>query len=88
MGARAGSEQAIALHVRGLHDDGLLHNRSAYRAPQLTALYRHWLVARNDAFWCAGSTILADAVDRGEGQVECVPLTRQYLHLSNLVGVA
>ena len=81
-------QERLAQPGAGAPDARLLRDRSAYRAPQFTALYRHWLLARNDAFWCAGSPTLADAIDRGEGQVECVPLTRQYLHLSNLVGVA
>ena len=34
------------------------------------------------------SHILADAIERGLGRVECVALTRQYLHLSPLVDVA
>jgi hypothetical protein len=36
----------------------------------------------------AGSTTLADAVERDRGRVECVELSRQYLHLSPLVDVA
>jgi len=36
----------------------------------------------------AGSTIVADAIDRELGGVECVELSRQYLHLSPLVDVA
>jgi len=31
---------------------------------------------------------IADNIERGHGQVECVELTRQYLHLSPLVDVA
>jgi hypothetical protein len=36
----------------------------------------------------AGSPIVADAIDRELGRVECVDLSRQYLHLSPLVDVA
>jgi len=36
----------------------------------------------------AGSPIIADAIDRGEGAVEGIELSRQYLHLSPLVDVA
>jgi hypothetical protein len=36
----------------------------------------------------AGSTVVADAIDRELGRVECVELSRQYLHLSPLVDVA
>jgi len=31
---------------------------------------------------------MADAIDREHGRVECVELSRQYLHLSPLVDVA
>ena len=36
----------------------------------------------------AKSTTLPDAVDLDHGRVECVELSRQYLHLSPLVAVA
>jgi len=37
-------------------------------------------------FWLPGT--IADALDRDHGRVECVELSRQYLHLSPLVDVA
>ena len=45
---------------------------------------------RNPAntLWMAQSPLIADALDRDEGCVECVQLSRQYLHLSPLVEVA
>jgi hypothetical protein len=61
---------------------------SAFRAPCFWALYRHWLQEGDNAISMAQSTILHDALGRGDGQVECVELPRQYLHLSSLVGVA
>jgi hypothetical protein len=36
----------------------------------------------------AGSNTIADALERGHGRVECVELSRQYVHLSPLVDVA
>jgi hypothetical protein len=61
---------------------------SAYAGPRYQALYRHWLTDPRNALWMAGSNVLADALDRGEGRVECLELSRQYLHLSPLVAVA
>jgi hypothetical protein len=60
----------------------------AYAAPLYRALYRQWLIDPRNTIWMAGSNVLADALDRGEGRVECVELSRQYLHLSPLVAVA
>lgn len=60
----------------------------AFRAARFRALYRHWLEVGDDALWIAQSPLLHDALDRGEGQVECVKLSHQYLHLSPLVSVA
>jgi hypothetical protein len=61
---------------------------SAFRAPNYRALYLQWLEEPANTLMMAGSPIVADAVDRGEGTVECVELSRQYLHLSPLVDVA
>jgi hypothetical protein len=41
-----------------------------------------------NTLWMAGSNTLPDALDRDHGRVECVELSRQYLHLSPLVDVA
>jgi hypothetical protein len=59
-----------------------------FREPRFQALYRQWLDTPVDALWMAQSTLLADAIDREFGTVECVQLSRQYLHLSPLVDVA
>jgi hypothetical protein len=60
----------------------------AYHTPRYRALYRQWLDEPRTALWMAGSPIVADAIDREHGRVECVELSRQYLHLSPLVDVA
>ena len=60
----------------------------AFRTPRYRALYRQWLEDPKNTLWMAGSPIVADAIDRGHGEVECVELSRQYLHLSPLVDVA
>jgi hypothetical protein len=61
---------------------------SSYRTPVFRALYQQWLDEPRNTLWMAGSTIVADAIDRELGRVECVDLSRQYLHLSPLVDVA
>jgi hypothetical protein len=69
-------------------DARYLDASSAYRTPRYRALYRQWLDDPRNTLWMAGSPIVADAIDRGHGRVECVELSRQYLHLSPLVDVA
>ena len=61
---------------------------SAYRSPKYQALYRQWLDNPQNTIWMAASPIISDAIERGHGQIECVELSRQYLHLSPLVDVA
>ena len=60
----------------------------AFRTPKYRALYRQWLMEPANTLWMAGSPVVGDAIDRGEGTVECDELSRQYLHLSPLVDVA
>jgi len=60
----------------------------AYQTPLYRSLYRQWSDEPRTTLWMAGSPVIADAIDRGEGTVECVELSRQYLHLSPLVDVA
>jgi hypothetical protein len=60
----------------------------AFRTPRFRALYRQWLEEPANTLMMAGSPVVADAVDRGEGKVECIELSRQYLHLSPLVDAA
>jgi hypothetical protein len=69
-------------------DARYLNASRAYRMPRFRALYRQWLDDPRNTLWMAGSPILADAIDREHGRVECVELSRQYLHLSPLVDVA
>jgi len=72
----------------GHPSDRYVNASSAFRTPRYRALYRQWLEDPKNTLWMAGSTIVADAIDRGHGEVECVELSRQYLHLSPLVDVA
>jgi hypothetical protein len=69
-------------------DEHYLKIASAYRAPKYRALYRQWLQEPVHTFRIAGSSLLAEAVERGWGEIECVDLSRQYLHLSPLVDIA
>lgn len=62
--------------------------RRAFRAPRFGALYRTWLREGSRVVDAAGSPVLADAIHRGAGRVECQALPRAYLHLSPLVGTA
>ncbi len=61
---------------------------SAFAGPRFRALYQQWLVDPERTLWMADSIALSDALERGFGRIECVDLTRQYLHLSPLVDVA
>jgi hypothetical protein len=72
----------------GPADARYLNASSAVRTPRYRALYQQWLDDPRNTLWMAGSTIVADAIDRELGRVECVELSRQYLHLSPLVDVA
>ena len=58
-----------------------------FSAPRFRALYRLWLQHGDSVLWNTYSTLLADKFERGEAKVEFVVLSRQYLHLSPLVGV-
>lgn len=59
-----------------------------YRAPRFRALYRAWLHQGDGVVWAAASAVLKDKLERREGRFEFTTLSRQYLHLSSLVGVA
>jgi hypothetical protein len=69
-------------------DERYLTASKNFSAPKFRALYRQWLEDPVDTLWMAGSNTIADALERGHGRVECVELSRQYLHLSPLVDVA
>jgi hypothetical protein len=69
-------------------DERFLATSTTFGAPRFRALYRQWLEDPTNTLWMAGSTMLADALERDHGRVECVELSRQYLHLSPLVDVA
>lgn len=62
--------------------------RQAFGSPRYRVLYRAWLRDRRSAIDGTVSSVLADAIKRGAGQVESHVLAHPYLHLSSLVGTA
>jgi hypothetical protein len=72
----------------GPADDRYFKTARNFSAPQFRALYRQWLSDPTYTLSIAGSPLIADALDRDHGRVECIELSRQYLHLSPLVNLA
>jgi hypothetical protein len=64
----------------------LLRARRVFGSAKFRALRRAWEVDGDRAIDMAASSGLRDAIERGEGRLECLELSRQYLHLSPLVG--
>lgn len=60
----------------------------AFGAPRYSVLYRTWTRVGDRAVNALGSRVLADALERRTGRIECQSLPRPYLHLSPLVGTA
>jgi hypothetical protein len=60
----------------------------AFRAPRFQALYRRWLEAGDPALWMAQSPAFVDAIERGDGRIECFALPHSYMHLSSLIGTS
>ena len=77
-----------AADVRGRDAVRYQQVRRAFGAPRFRALYRTWLREGPRVLDAAVSPVLADAINRGTGRVECLALPRAYLHLSPLVGTA
>ena len=59
-----------------------------FGAARFKALYRWWLRKGDPAIWAAQSPVLRDGIAYGNGRLECVELSHQYLQLTSLVGVA
>jgi len=70
--------------------DDLRFRRAAgtFRWPRYRAMQRVWLDHDDRVLWAASSPILRDKLEAKDGRFEFVRLSRQYLHLSSLVGVA
>ena len=60
--------------------------RRAFATPRYRGLYRRWLREGAKAIDGTVSPILADAIERGHGRIECEVLGHPYLHLAPLVG--
>ena len=54
---------------------------SLFAHPRFSALYRHWMEVRGDAFTLLMSTAAADAIAEGRGRVTYRTLPQQYDHL-------
>ncbi len=59
-----------------------------FARPRYQALYRSWCMLGDQVIDSAMSPVLADAIERGTGRIECEVLARPYMHLSTLVGTA
>jgi len=62
--------------------------RHAFASPRYRTLYRSWLREGAKAIDGTVSPVLADAIQRGTGRLECDVLGHPYLHLSPLVGTS
>ncbi len=60
----------------------------AFRAPRFRALYRAWLERGDRVVEATISATLAEAIERGTGRFEAVPLPYRYGYLLSLVGTA
>ena len=79
---RAEQEPGFTLDARALEA------AERYRGPRFDALEKAWRQHGNDAVATVYSSGVADQFERGQASVEFVVMTRQYLHLAHLVGVA
>ncbi len=75
-------------HLSQPNDEELARAFRRFGAVRFSWLYRAWLSDGDRALWAAPSGTLRDALARGDGRLECVELSHQYLQLSSLVGVA
>jgi len=62
--------------------------RRAFGGVRYRVLYRHWLRAGHPLLESLNSPVLPDALKRGTGRIESHVVTRNYHHLSPLVGTA
>ena len=69
-------------------DMRLDHASRAFAAPRFSTLYRVWLEHGDSVLDATVSPVLADAVRRGTGGLECHVLPHRYQHLLPLVGTA
>ena len=79
---RAEQEPGVALDARAQEA------AERYRGPRFDALEKAWRLHGINALATVYSSGVADQFERGRASVEFVVMTRQYLHLAHLVGVA
>jgi hypothetical protein len=58
-----------------------------FGTPRFTLLYRRWLKQGDEAFEAVSSPVVAEALARGSGRVECLVLPHTYRHVSPLVSL-
>jgi hypothetical protein len=78
----------LAQNPEAYRDPRFARAHQAFVAPRFRSLYRAWLAQGEGVLGGAMSPILADAIARRTGQVECHVLAHRYLHLFPLVGTA
>lgn len=76
--------------INAADDDDLRFEQAAssFRGPRFEAMYRVWLEQGDAILFAAASATLRQQLECRDGRFEFVRLTRQYLHLASLVGVA
>jgi hypothetical protein len=74
--------------LRSEDPDRFARLRRGFSAPRYRRLYRAWTADGDRALGALCSPVLADAITRQRGRIECELLARPYLHLSPLVGTA
>jgi len=62
--------------------------REAFGSARFRALHRAWQERGDRVLEELGSSVLADAIERGDGRIESQLLARQYFHFAPLVGSA
>lgn len=63
----------------------LRRGAEVFRTPRFTEMYRRWLKHGEAVFEGPSSPAIAEALNTGQGRVECVVLAHTYRHLSPLV---
>ncbi len=78
--------RASTIERAPIQDDESYHEaRFAFGAPRFAVLYRRWLSEGDTALEVVSSPVIAHAIERGTGRVECHVLPFSYRHLSPLV---
>ncbi len=78
----------VATEAGVVLDHRFVETSKAFSAPRFGVLFRLWLRDGDSVLWNTYSTMIADKFERRPASVELVVLSRQYLHLAHLVGVA